>query len=75
MWTIVSLNDNLKWSRDAIADWIEQLDDVPVFQAPEVKKDERPMVLKDGEIYPYVTVLAKRKRVLSGANSFFFEEV
>lgn len=41
---IQDLNDNYKWTRDAIADWIETLDDVPKFGVPiEEKKPEPPI--------------------------------
>lgn len=32
---IIDLNDTCKWSRDAIADWIESFDEVPVFNIEE----------------------------------------
>lgn len=37
--TIIELNDTHKWSRDAIADWIESLDEVPVFSV-EVESED-----------------------------------
>lgn len=67
---IMSLNDAYKWSRDAIADWIESLDEVPVFSVPKepvVKKEktiENPLVLNEGE-YIQPTILVERKRFLS----------
>lgn len=66
----MSLNDAYKWSRDAIADWIESLDEVPVFSVPKepvVKKEktiENPLVLNEGE-YIQPTILVERKRFLS----------
>lgn len=35
---IINLNDHHKWERDAVADWIESLDEVPVFQAESVDR-------------------------------------
>lgn len=37
---IQHLNDYHRWTRDRIADWIEELDEVPAFQAPTTKKKE-----------------------------------
>ena len=36
---IIELNDTHKWSRDAIADWIESLDDVPTFNTEPLSKE------------------------------------
>lgn len=66
---IMSLNDKYKWSRDAIADWIESLDEVPVFDPKESERKklekEGPMVLSD-EYKRKPTLLFETKRILSG---------
>lgn len=36
---IIELNDSHKWTRDAIADWIETLDDVPTFSTGPVGEE------------------------------------
>lgn len=37
--TVITLNDEQKWTREQIADWIETLDPVPTF-TPKEKQDE-----------------------------------
>lgn len=61
---IMSLNDTHKWSRDQIADWIETLDEVPVFEAQE--QTQKRMVILDGwEGYQNTpTVVSKKQRIL-----------
>lgn len=61
---IMSLNDRHKWSRDQIADWIETLDEVPVFEVQE--QAQKCMVILDGweghQNRP--TVVSKKQRIL-----------
>jgi hypothetical protein len=61
---IMSLNDSHKWSRERIADWIETLDEVPVFEAQE--QAQKCMVILDGwEGYQNTpTVVSKKQRIL-----------
>lgn len=52
---IMSLNDSYKWTREQIADWIETLDDIPVFT--ERIEDAK-------EKFPAPTILASFKSIL-----------
>lgn len=57
---IQDLNDNHKWTREEIADWIETLDNVPVFPVPSDKKEESN---GKGSLVK-ITGLVKIKRIL-----------
>lgn len=53
---IMDLNDNYKWSREQIADWIEALDNVPTFTVRAIDEEE----------FQYPTILASFKSFLPG---------
>ena len=53
---IINLNDRFNWSREEIADWIETLDEVPVFEARKVDNGKKE--------YSPITVLAEFKPIL-----------
>ncbi len=61
---IIHLNDTARWTREAIADWIETLDEVPVFKTPEEEET-------NGEELPSLTVVAAIKRFLPRTNQSF----
>lgn len=63
MQVVISLNDTAKWTREQIADWIETLDDVPVFTVKVEEKVEYSVV---GKITHVVTI----KRVRQGEADF-----
>lgn len=70
---IIRLNDGYKWSRDEIADWIETLDEVPVFEAPEEDQKECLVTLDGWEDKGRITLLAMRKRVFQVEYCRYFE--
>jgi hypothetical protein len=58
---IMNLNDDYKWTREAIADWIETLDEVPYFETAEEIENE-----ENADSTKFITKLDAYSRISAG---------